>query len=114
MLIARTDEAKPTDAIPTRSQSYLTHSRTIRAIASWSLIAVGAPLATAHRAAFRGQKAETVKIKEIRIIAAESTNQIRYLQDVFHPLVRAPQEANSNAAELGMKNSPVSTGYLGP
>ena len=109
-LIARTEETKPIVAMATRNQSYLTHSRTISAIASWSFNALGAPLATSHKAAFRGQKAKTVKIKVIRIIAADSANHTRYFQGVFHPLVNAPKAAKSNAAELGMKNSPVSTG----
>ncbi len=113
-LIARTEETKPTVAMATRAQSYLTHSRTIRIIASRSFIAVGVPLATCHKAAFRGQKAETVKIKVTRIIAADSINHTRYFQGVFHPLINPPKAATSNAAELGMKNSPVSTGYCGP
>ena len=114
MLIARIEETKPIVAIAIRTQSYLTHSRTIWIIASWSFIAVGAPLATCHKAAFRGQKAKTVKTNVIRIIAADIINHTRYFQGVFHPLINPPKAATSNAAELGMKNSPVSTGYCGP
>jgi hypothetical protein len=67
-------------------------------------------LATAHNAALRGQNATTVKIKDPRIITAERTNHTRYRGGVVHPLIRAPNEANITATEMGWKNWPVSTG----
>jgi hypothetical protein len=79
-----------------------------------SVVAPGEPWATAQSAALRGQNARTVNIKVAKIIAADRNSSSRYFGGVLQPLINAPREASSRAAELGMKNSPVSTGYRGP